>query len=721
MNNTQSTSGHKPKTKLHISSSDTPQTVSGSPAGRGFSRASSADSVFDDISSKAHALFSILDEENKGYLDNQVLLKVCDSGLTESQINDLILQLDHDGDGKVSADDFMLGLRTLAKRNSLIRASLRATTVTNSSRYLIKRCSDSSDSPRSRLGSDETGSDVDDKLYNKHHAKISCNTIQSVRIRTKSRQRLHQRILTLSCQQTTTSKLVSQSSASLPDISSVDESLKCLNSQDHLYELYHILLSENPSLSRMYETVLVDVVCYIQRTREIQLRLEKQIESERVKHSEAIFRLSEELDNQVKLAEEAARLKERESAMIKFSTELETKSLQIKQLKSKIKHLEEQEIHQRETQNQTIVLKNNELDDSRIIKLQTKILQVNQENYNLEEDLDNTRLQLAQSRSEFNAVRQSLNDKTQELEHHMSALIETVKENSTLKRQVGILQDINKKLYDANDSLYNMFESYPECLRKQWKVEDIKPASTTVDHKFRRTSKEYKSIKSVVKAFHVHESEDDIATCVSCASDQIDKTRSEQPECSTLKTYRSGDSGLSIQKDVREIESDEAVKLLNDKQKLWGNSGNHLKYGIRSELQNKSSSTTSVYSNNCNYQSSASYSSSQPDSHGKNGTIKRQNKKILSSKESYHIKSPVDEKLRIFRIMLAGDSEVGKTSLLIRMCDNVFTASSVTTIGIDMKMRSVEVDGRKAMMQIWDTAGQERQVYIVYTRESLNI
>ncbi|VDQ00693.1 unnamed protein product [Trichobilharzia regenti] len=57
--------------------------------------------------------------------------------------------------------------------------------------------------------------------------------------------------------------------------------------------------------------------------------------------------------------------------------------------------------------------------------------------------------------------------------------------------------------------------------------------------------------------------------------------------------------------------------------------------------------------------------------------------------------------------MLAGDSEVGKTSLLIRMCDNVFTASSVTTIGIDMKMRSVEVDGRKAMMQIWDTAGQE--------------
>ncbi|CAH8519062.1 unnamed protein product [Heterobilharzia americana] len=88
--------------------------------------------------------------------------------------------------------------------------------------------------------------------------------------------------------------------------------------------------------------------------------------------------------------------------------------------------------------------------------------------------------------------------------------------------------------------------------------------------------------------------------------------------------------------------------------------------------------------------------------------MKKQYKRTLSNKDGYHLKDQMNEKLRIFRVMLAGDSEVGKTSLLIRMCDNIFTSSSVTTIGIDMKMRSVEVDGRKAMMQIWDTAGQER-------------
>ncbi|TPP58654.1 Ras and EF-hand domain-containing protein [Fasciola gigantica] len=71
-------------------------------------------------------------------------------------------------------------------------------------------------------------------------------------------------------------------------------------------------------------------------------------------------------------------------------------------------------------------------------------------------------------------------------------------------------------------------------------------------------------------------------------------------------------------------------------------------------------------------------------------------------------KSIVDEKMCIFRVMLAGDSEVGKSSFLIRLCDNVFTGISVSTIGIDMKMRSLEVDGRSAMLQLWDTAGQER-------------
>lgn len=51
---------------------------------------------------------------------------------------------------------------------------------------------------------------------------------------------------------------------------------------------------------------------------------------------------------------------------------------------------------------------------------------------------------------------------------------------------------------------------------------------------------------------------------------------------------------------------------------------------------------------------------------------------------------------------------VGKSSLLLRFSDNTFSGNYITTIGVDFKIRTVEIDGEKVKLQIWDTAGQER-------------
>ncbi|XP_029777476.1 ras-related protein Rab-35 [Suricata suricatta] len=51
---------------------------------------------------------------------------------------------------------------------------------------------------------------------------------------------------------------------------------------------------------------------------------------------------------------------------------------------------------------------------------------------------------------------------------------------------------------------------------------------------------------------------------------------------------------------------------------------------------------------------------------------------------------------------------VGKSSLLLRFADNTFSGSYITTIGVDFKIRTVEINGEKVKLQIWDTAGQER-------------
>ncbi|KAL3196061.1 hypothetical protein MRX96_015609 [Rhipicephalus microplus] len=62
----------------------------------------------------------------------------------------------------------------------------------------------------------------------------------------------------------------------------------------------------------------------------------------------------------------------------------------------------------------------------------------------------------------------------------------------------------------------------------------------------------------------------------------------------------------------------------------------------------------------------------------------------------------------LFKLLLIGDSGVGKTSILFRFSDNKFDGSFISTIGIDFKIRIIEIDGKKIKLQIWDTAGQER-------------
>lgn len=75
------------------------------------------------------------------------------------------------------------------------------------------------------------------------------------------------------------------------------------------------------------------------------------------------------------------------------------------------------------------------------------------------------------------------------------------------------------------------------------------------------------------------------------------------------------------------------------------------------------------------------------------------------------------------KLLMVGDSGVGKSCLLVRFVDNQFNAQFITTIGIDFKIKTINLNGTKIKLQIWDTAGQERfrTITTAYYRGAMGI
>ncbi|XP_009762534.1 ras-related protein RABE1c-like [Nicotiana sylvestris] len=62
----------------------------------------------------------------------------------------------------------------------------------------------------------------------------------------------------------------------------------------------------------------------------------------------------------------------------------------------------------------------------------------------------------------------------------------------------------------------------------------------------------------------------------------------------------------------------------------------------------------------------------------------------------------------VVKLLLIGDSGVGKSCLISRFSDGCFTTNYISTIGIDFKTRTIQLDGKGIKLKVWDTAGQER-------------
>ena len=92
--------------------------------------------------------------------------------------------------------------------------------------------------------------------------------------------------------------------------------------------------------------------------------------------------------------------------------------------------------------------------------------------------------------------------------------------------------------------------------------------------------------------------------------------------------------------------------------------------------------------------------SDQADRGGREGQ-RRQRGRIMAYRSD-------DDYDYLFKVVLIGDSGVGKSNLLSRFTKNEFSTESKSTIGVEFATRSIQVEGKIVKAQIWDTAGQER-------------
>ncbi|KAH3744760.1 Rab GTPase [Pelomyxa schiedti] len=79
--------------------------------------------------------------------------------------------------------------------------------------------------------------------------------------------------------------------------------------------------------------------------------------------------------------------------------------------------------------------------------------------------------------------------------------------------------------------------------------------------------------------------------------------------------------------------------------------------------------------------------------------------------------------METIKMLIIGETGVGKSCLLMQFVDNTFTTNFMSTIGIDFKIKNVVLEGRKVKLQIWDTAGQERyrNITTAYFRGAMGV
>ncbi|XP_077025831.1 EF-hand calcium-binding domain-containing protein 4B isoform X2 [Tamandua tetradactyla] len=437
---------------------------------------------------------------------------------------------------------------------------------------------------------------------------------------------------------------------------------KVLEDESDVKQLWWQLKKDEPHLLSNFEDFLTKIFSQLQEAHEEKNELECALRKKLATYDEEIQHLYEEMEQQIKSEKEQFLLKDTERFQA-HSQELEQKLL------SKEQELEQLVQKQKRLEGQCTALHN----DKHETKAEnTKLRLTNQE---LAQELERTSRELQDAQQQLESLQQEACKLHQEKEMEVYRVTESLqREKSGLLKQLDFLRERNKHLRDERDI----------CFQKD-KVAKANTASSKASWKQRSGSVIGKYVDSRGILRSQSEEEEDV----------FGHLRRRSSVGLSGCPLAEGDSGVGepgtggppprMLRRIISIEEDPLPQLLDG--------------GLERPLSRcPEEEEVSEHGAQAQMQPAPSLEHTPTSSRGQ-----PVGKESLSKEES-----PASTPDRLFKIVLVGNSSVGKTSFLRRICEDRFSLGMAATVGIDYRVKTVTVDGSRVALQLWDTAGQER-------------
>ncbi|NXF24167.1 RASEF protein, partial [Rhodinocichla rosea] len=435
--------------------------------------------------------------------------------------------------------------------------------------------------------------------------------------------------------------------------------------QEQVSVLYQNIHIAEPRLIQPYEHVIKNFIQEIKLQSTEMETLAIAVKRAQDKAAVQLSELEEEMELRIQAAEHKVKKEEKqkaEEALNELKRQYDTEVGDLQVTIKKLKKLEEQSksVNHRED----------------VVELKKRMHDMLLENQRLRKDLLEAQTNIAFLQSELDTLKSEYADQSLNTERDLEIIREYTEDRDNLERQIEILQSANRKLHDSNDglrsALENSFSKYNRSLRL---------ANTSPGSNISRSSPKFNGEHSPLNPrcdrpfLLCYDLETFTASLLLMPVPVLLKEHGN--DCSHCNLFykigflriHSIDVPFSV---VPEIRDEEAYSPANSTAILdWKPS--------RPVSRSSSVASTRKYISALTPQSDATECSP---------------------------KYPSTEKA--YKIVLAGDAAVGKSSFLMRLCKNEFQGNTSATLGVDFQMKRLIVDGEPTVLQLWDTAGQER-------------